>query len=142
MDYYSKETFDFFVTRGDAISLPFEFYDEDSGAPVNLSLFYAKFTLKDPITKQALLAIQKQHNDTVVGGLGIFYSGDTNKWAGLGLTATNQLQVVLDSADTDTLEPGVYKFDLEFSLEFDTKMQRKTVVHGTLTVQEEVTPNA
>lgn len=142
MDYYSKETFDFFVTRGDAISLPFEFYDEDSGDGVNVSLFYAKFTIKDPISRVALTTLQKSHNDTVVGGRGIFYSGDTNKWSGLGLSNTNQIQVVLDSADTVLLDPGVYKFDLEFALEFDTKMQRKTVVHGTLTVQEEVTPNA
>jgi hypothetical protein len=140
MGVYENETFDFVVTKGDFINLPFSFYDPD-GVEVDLSLFFIKFTLRDPISRDPILALQKEHIDSATGG-GIFEVGDTAAWAGLNLTRNNQIQVVLNSIDTDTLRAGVYAFDIEFGLVDDQDYhQKKTVVHGTLSVVEEVTAN-
>jgi len=142
MDFYETQTFDFKVVKGDTVNLKFEFYDKD-GNPINdiaINNWQCKFTLRDPITDEPLLALQKTHDDTVVGGGGIYYNDDTQAPVGLNITQDNQIVVVLSYQETAQLEEGIYPYDIEFFID-QAYTSKFTAVKGNLIVTREHTPS-
>jgi hypothetical protein len=136
-DFYKAETFDYEITQGDTLYLKFQFKDIDTGEARQIVGFNAKFNIKDPINGNVLVSLQKTHNDVPPAGGGIYFYNDVNKPVNLGMTTVSQMVVVLSYADTESLAPGVYPFDIEFSIN-DVKF---TSVKGNIIVTEEITPS-
>lgn len=137
MDFYTEQTYDFEETKGDTVYLKFSFIDKITGNPVDITGWDSKFTLLDPITDDPIATLQKIHDDGVSGGGGIYYFGDAEAPSGLGMTETNQVVVILSYAESGTLEPDVYPFDIE--LKNATAGTIDTVVHGNLIIVKEKT---
>jgi hypothetical protein len=139
-DFYSKQTYDFKAHRGDTLSIPLSFYNSAKTA-VDITGFGATFDILDPQTDAPIAALEKTHDDGVAGGDGIYFFGDSEAWTELGLTAVNQVQIVLKASDTEDLDPQVYKWELEFTKTINGVMCRQTVAAGYLTVVKDVVPN-
>jgi len=137
VDVFSIESYDFYVTKGDTANLKFEFVDKN-GNPINITNWKCKFSLRNPITLEIILT--KEHDDTITGGAGIYYAGDTQAPVGLNLTSNNQLVVIINYEETAELEPQVYPFDLEFTVEGQATV-KYTAVKGNLIITKEVTPS-
>ena len=133
MSLFDTENNDFKVVKGSTKNLEFEFTDREN-ADVDITGYEATFTLRDPITNEVL--ITKTHDETAgSGGDGIYFNGDGEAPAGLGITDDNQLVVVLSYFDTN-IDEGVYPFDIEFTIGSTTK---ETPVKGFLIVSKEIT---
>jgi len=143
-DFYSLQTDDIKIVQGDTVNILYEFFDElDDEA--DITGYDCKFTVRDPEDDSVVQMLSvltthsKEHNDGVTGGAGIFYNSDTQVVpADFGITANNQLAIVLDPADTEDLDYGVaYPFDIEFSrLGGNIKT---TPIKGFLLISKEIT---
>lgn len=140
MDFYEQQLFDFRVVKGDTANLKFEFYDNNGIAINEIKQWNSKFTLRDPITDEPILALQKIHNDVAPSGAGIYYNGDIYAPLNIGITADNQLVVILSDTDTTQLSVGAYPFDIEFYIS-QAYSSRYTPIRGNLIVLKEHTPN-
>jgi len=120
------------IRKGDTKNLKFAFYDDDNNE-INIETYAAKCTLTNMVTQAAV--VTKEHNDGVSGGSGIYFFNDAEKPAGLGMTSTNQLVVVLSYFDTD-LEPGPYRYDIEFTIDSNKKT---TPIAGFINITREET---
>ena len=140
MDIFTAEVVDYYVTKGDSVYLKFQFND-GNGNSIDISDWYSKFTLRDPITDEPLTALQKSHNDAIAGGGGIYYMGDSAPGLppGLDLTSVNQAIVYIPYAESATLDKEIYPFDLEFTT--SSLVTKTTVIHGNLILKKEQTPS-
>lgn len=140
-NFYDKQQYNFKCVKGDTKNIPLSFYDE-SNVAVDITAYDATFTLIDPVTGDPIAALQKTHDDAITGGDGIYFYGDTQTWAELGLTASNQCQIVLTDDDTDTLVAGrIYRWDLELQTTINGETVRQTAVVGWLEILREATAN-
>ena len=140
MDFYEAQSFDYTVVKGDTVNLKFEFVDKD-GNPINDIIHWkCKFTLRDPITDQPLLNLQKEHDDSVAGGAGIYYNGDTQAPVTIGTMQDNQIVVILSYTETASLKEGIYPYDIEFFIE-QAYPSKFTAVKGNLIITREHTPS-
>ena len=136
-DIYELETYDYKLVRGDTFNLPLEFEDADGNA-IDISTWEATFVVKDYVNNTIISALTKTHDDSITNGDGIYYYGDGEKPDGLGMSATNQLVVVLGFLDTDDMEPGIYKCEIEF---YKDGLSKFTPFQGHLIVKEEINEN-
>lgn len=136
----AEEKFDFYFTRGDNIYLKFAFKD-NTGTPIDITSWYCKFTLRDPITDLPIVTQQKVHNDNIVGGGGIYFLNDTTPGIppGLDISSTNQCIVYIPYAESAGLTYDIYKFDLEFTV--NGLLSKQTALHGNLILLKEHTPS-
>ncbi len=135
-DLYTIETQDFDVIQGDTANLPFQFRNMNN-VNIDITSYDSVFTIMDHRTFDPISTLEKTHDDAISGGDGIYYYGDTEAWSALGLSATNQLVVVLTAAETLTLEPGIYKFNVKLATTVNGTNVRKTVIEGNLMVKQE-----
>lgn len=135
-DFFERRTNDYEIIKGDTVNLGFQFKDED-GNNQDITGMNSKFNVKDPYSDEVIASLEKTHNDSVTGGGGIYYNGDTEVPSGM-VIETHQCVVVLSYTDTaNYLEEGVYPFDLEFYL----SNRILTKIRGNLIVKEEITPS-
>ena len=134
-DIYTLETDDWKVVKGDTLNIYYSFKDSD-GVNLDITSYQTKFSVIDPLTEELIADFSKTHNEAISGGNGVYYYGDTQAPANLGLTASNQLAVVLSYFDTN-VDAGIYPFDIEFT----DGNSKKTAVKGNLIITEEVTPS-
>lgn len=133
-------TNDFEVVRGDSLTMEFTIEEFDPTA------FNMVFGIKDPFTDKIILmalgsTYSKKRNDSVVGGEGIFYFGDTNIPSAVVLPTINDITIKLDQADTLLLEAGhTYNYDVSIS-NADNSIVR-TFIRGALNVQRQQAGNA
>ncbi len=136
-DLFDTQTQDFEAVQGDTINLPFEFTDKQ-GNPINDIVgqnWEALFTLEDPETHQLITALVKTHADTPPSGDGIYYNGDVNIVPGLGITANNQVVIVLTAAESATLAAAVHKFYFRFIID-QAYSAKYTAVRGNLKIKK------
>ena len=139
-DIFTTEVIDYYAVKGDSVYLKFQFNDTN-GDPIDISSWYSKFTLRDPITDEPLTALQKYHNDSIPGGGGIYYLGDTAPGLppGLDLATINQLIVYIPYAESATLENEIYPCDIEFTTA--SLVTKETPIRGNLIFNKEHTPS-
>ncbi len=139
-DFYTRQTYDWHGIKGDSIFIKIAFWDEE-GLPIDLNGFNLKLTLRDPVTDQPLLDIQKsrtgQDDPVVVNG--IHCSDDGALAISMGVNDMNQLAVHFTPDETKYLDQEIYEFDLEFSMTglYDAVFTRR----GNLILKRDVTPN-
>jgi len=131
-NFYVSLTNDYYGVQGDTIFIPMEFKNED-GDIIDITPWDSKFNVRNPITDENETSLSKTHNDSISGGDGIYYNGDTNIPSGISIS-TNQIVVKIDYDESSELEPDVYPFDVEF-----TALGRKFTVKGRLIITSEVT---
>lgn len=81
--------------------------------------------------------LQKSHNDVTPSGNGIYYNNDVFTIPGLNITQDNQLVIVLTYKETESLQPDIYPFDIEFTI--NQMYKAKWTIKGNLIVDEEHT---
>lgn len=138
-DFYSIKSQDYSFVKGDTVNIAISLKDKNK-IPIDVTQMDATFTIRNPITDEIITALQKTHNDIAPDGDGIYFNGDTYQPVGLGLTADNQLVVVLNYTDTATLDPGVYPYDIELTIT-GAYISKFTPVRGNLIIKKEQTPS-
>ena len=140
-DYYEAETRDYTFTKGDTAILRFEFVEKGTGNPIDLRQWNSKCTLLDYITNQPITALQKYHDDSIDGGKGIYYYGDTQLPDGITLDTVGKIVIIFKDVDTKTLKPGIYPFDIEFSISTLEGDIFRFTIKGNLIITWEATEN-
>lgn len=137
---FTLETLDFTERRGDDIYLKFEFVDRN-GVEVDITNWYSKFTLRDPITDLPITSLQKIHNDFIPGGGGIYYYSDQAAAlpVGLDITKANQCIVLIPHNQSAMLLRDIYTFDIEFTTA--SLLAKQTALRGNLILLQEDTPS-
>ncbi len=72
-------------------------------------------------------------------GKGIYYNNDTYTVIGLSITLNNQIVIVLTFKESVVLKPGVYPFDVEFSIDQAYKSKFTPIRSGNLIIKRENT---
>ena len=136
-DVYELETYDYELVKGDTFNLPLRFWDKD-GQQINIESWQATFKVKDHINNEIVSELTKTHDDSQTNGDGIYFYSDTEKPDNLEMTASDQLVVVLGYLDTAAMEPGIYKWEIEF---WADGLSKYTPVKGHFIVTEEIHTN-
>jgi hypothetical protein len=113
-DLFEVQTQDYKVVQGDTLNLAWNFKDKQGDPILDIVNWDSRFSIEDFISHDIITGLVKTHNDAPPVGGGVYYNGDVNIVPGLGITADNQVVVVLTAADTDTLLPGTYKIYFKF----------------------------
>ena len=140
-NYYEAETRDYTFTKGDTAILRFELVEKGTGNPIDLRQWNSKCTLLDYITNQPITALQKYHDDSIAGGKGIYYYGDVQLPDGITLDTVGKIVIIFKDVDTKTLKPGIYPFDIEFSISTLEGDIFRFTVKGNLIITWEATEN-
>ena len=132
-DFYDKQTYDYYISAGDAYNIGLQLLDPD-GAAEAVAGHGMTFKVFDPVANDYISALEKSHDDAV--GDGIYFQGDTYAWSELNLDATNKLVVHLKSADTETLGKGIYPFIIVIDKDINSINEKLTILRGNIVVME------
>jgi len=139
-DFYTRQTYDWYGVKGDTIFIKIAYYDNNDD-PINVAGFGLKFTLRDPITDDPILNLQKTRDgfNAVPTPNGIYCLNDTPVNFGMGIVNANEMVIHLTPEETKYLDKEIYEFDIEF---FATGLYDSIFTQrGNLILNRDVTPN-
>ena len=138
--YYEREALDFRVVKGDTLLIPLSF-NSSSGAPIDVTSFQMRFTVRDAITDDIIEMLtgvtthSLDHEKDTTTGRGISFYGDTDLGVkGLAIDAVNKIVIVLESTNTSLFRRLPHVWELEMTAD----LQRKSSIKGRIIVDREL----